>query len=166
MMYKLFKLQLLFVLVAVLQAQRRTPQKCRMTNIACDYDKTLLVDVVCQYKLARSVFGIFTLKGTMLEPLDKIAVSWLEVLNKAELTQKIQTCCGINHFQMSVKSYKKNSGNHWQPGYVNFMKTDVCSILNSSGNILFKSLIELLGGYPDIIQTCPYKVNFFFHITP
>jgi hypothetical protein len=74
MMTKISHFLIFFLQTVILSAAREPPLKCRMTNMACDYDKTIGKDVVCRYKSARSVFGIFNFGMTLLHPVDKIKV--------------------------------------------------------------------------------------------
>jgi hypothetical protein len=64
----------LLLVSSVLSASREPPQKCRMINLVCDYEKAMGTDVLCRYKGARSVFGIFNLGMTLVKPIDNIMV--------------------------------------------------------------------------------------------
>jgi hypothetical protein len=154
-MTKISHLLIFFLQTVILSAAREPPLKCQMTNLACDYDQTICKDVVCRYKSARSIFGIFNFGITLLKPLDKIKV---DILVAKTFFQRF--LCG--NFQIAAQSYVKNSANRWIMGSVRIAKTDVCNLNKNNYNFLM--IIDLFGGFSDILQTCPYKVKKIFYL--
>jgi Protein of unknown function (DUF1091) len=49
-------------------------------------------------------------------------------------------------------------------GSVRIAKTDVCNIHENNYNFLIQMIIDLFGGFSDILQTCPYKVKGKFYM--